>query len=130
MSGGKCLVLLALVTFSACAAQRVPDTLVDVWRTRAPGYEDRFFEIRSDSLIFGTGGEASSSYPLQAVHVQTLSNGSVRCVFRYSLRQGDSAQLRVQLDPGPPPALHLGSRKETWYREKDATWLAKRKKKS
>ena len=33
----------------------VPDDLIGVWETTAPTYADRFFEIKTDEVIFGTG---------------------------------------------------------------------------
>lgn len=119
-SGLLCLVL------GACAEQRVPDALIDVWRTRAPGYEDRFLEVRADSIVFGTGGHGDTSHLLEAVEVEESADGRVHCLLRYQLHGGGSAALRLVLEAGPPETLHFENREEPWQRERDATWLAKR----
>ena len=126
MPGRRALAAIVCVALVACAEQRVPDALVDVWRTRAPGYEDRTLEVRADSVVFGTGGHATTGHALAGVEVEAAPDGRVRCVLHYALHAGGTAELRLLLTPGPPATLRFENRKEIWHREKDATWLAKR----
>jgi hypothetical protein len=124
---GRAAAALLWLALAACAEQRVPDALVDVWRTRAPDYQDRTLEVRPDSVVFGTGGHATTGHPISEVEVEEAPDGRVGCILHYALHGGGTAQLRLLLDPGPPATLRLENRKETWHREKDATWLARRK---
>ena len=49
------VVLTAVIGFQCKQAATVPDSLVGVWETAAPRYADRFFEIKKNHIIFGTG---------------------------------------------------------------------------
>jgi hypothetical protein len=114
-----------LVLLAACAEQRVPTELIDVWRTQASGYEDRFLEVRADAVLFGTGKGTSTGYRLDRVLVEPDGKGRVHCTLRYRLDEGGVAQLRLVLEPGPPSTLRIENREETWHREAEAAWLAK-----
>jgi hypothetical protein len=126
MPGARALAAMLWVALAACAEQRVPDALVDVWRTRAPGYEDRSLEVRADSVVFGTGEHATAAHALAGVEVETEPDGLLRCALHYALHDGDTAELRLRLEPGPPATLRFENREELWHREKDASWLASR----
>jgi hypothetical protein len=69
----KVLVILCLVLLSVCQCNRkatAPDHLMGVWETTAPDYADRFFEIKSDEVIFGTGEGKFDSYPITKVKIE------------------------------------------------------------
>jgi hypothetical protein len=56
-----------LVTLATCRARNenlVPEHLQGVWSTSAPGYADRYIEIRNDMIIFGTGGDTFELHAL------------------------------------------------------------------
>jgi hypothetical protein len=126
MPSAKALAAMLWMALAACAEQRLPDALVDVWRTRAPGYEDRFLEVRADSVRFGTGQHATTAHALAGVEVETEPGGRVRGVLNYALHDGATAELRLILEPGPPATLRFENREELWHRERDASWLATR----
>ena len=123
---GRALAALVSIVLAGCAEQRVPAALIDVWRTRTPGYEDRTLEVRPDSIVFGTGGMTTTGHHLTKVEVAEGSHGRVACVLYYALHGEGTAQIQLLLDTGPPAVLRLANRKEIWEREKDATWLAER----
>lgn len=117
MSGWARFAAVAFAALVGCAAEPVPDALLGVWRTAAPGYGDRFLRVASDSVAFGTGGDGSSSHLLEDVEVTPLGEGRLRCVLHYALRDGAAAQLRLVLEPGPPPTLRFENREEAWHRD-------------
>jgi hypothetical protein len=123
---GRSLLVLASIALAACAEQRVPDALIDVWRTSTPGYEDRTLEVRADSVVFGTGGETTTGHPLTGVEVEVTRDGRLACTLHYALHGEGAAELRLMLDPRPPATLRLANRKEVWQRERESTWLAGR----
>jgi hypothetical protein len=124
VSGAKVVAAMGWMALAACAEQRAPDALVDVWRTRAPGYEDRFLEVRADSIRFGTGQHDTAAHAFADVEVETEPGGRVRGVLSYALYDGATAELRLILEPGPPETLRFENREERWHRERDANWLA------
>ena len=44
-----------------------PEDLIGVWETSAPKYEDRFFEIKKDEIVFGTGQGTLDSHAIKKV---------------------------------------------------------------
>ena len=57
-------------TFFACHTGKnttVPDDLVGIWRTSAPKYADRFFEITKDSIIFAIGEGNADIHPIEDI---------------------------------------------------------------
>lgn len=69
------LAVLAIgVCFFGCQSEReeaVPDELIGVWKTSAPGYEDNFLELRQDEIVFGAGPAESninSIYRVETAH--------------------------------------------------------------
>ncbi|MDQ7844493.1 MAG: hypothetical protein QN141_12110 [Armatimonadota bacterium] len=71
MSRVTAAVAVVLVALTAgCGTRRsstVPEELVGVWRTPTPPYADRYFELRPDAIVFGTGEGGSSSHPIDRV---------------------------------------------------------------
>ncbi|MFQ5897231.1 MAG: hypothetical protein ACE5JN_03200 [Candidatus Methylomirabilia bacterium] len=68
MKSSRIIVAVAiLTTLSGCQFGQhttVPDDLIGVWKTSAPKYADRFFEITKDTIIFGTGNGNTTVHPI------------------------------------------------------------------
>jgi uncharacterized lipoprotein YehR (DUF1307 family) len=67
------VVLIYLIVLSACQCGRkttVPGDLIGVWKTTAPTYADRFFEIKTDKVIFGTGEGKFDTYPITKIKTE------------------------------------------------------------
>ncbi len=48
----------------------VPGDLIGVWKTTAPTYADRFFEIKTDEVIFGTGDGNFDTYAITRIEIE------------------------------------------------------------
>jgi hypothetical protein len=74
MKREKILVLiLCLVLLFACQRSgkaTAPVELIGVWKTTAPAYADRFFEIKTDEVIFGTGEGNFDTYPIAKIKTE------------------------------------------------------------
>ncbi len=70
----KVLVLVLCVGLLAvCQCSRkptAPDHLIGVWETTAPAYADRFFEINTNEVIFGTGEGMFDTYPITRIKME------------------------------------------------------------
>jgi len=67
------VIIFCLIVLSICQCGRkttVPEDLIGVWRTMAPTYADRFFEIKTDEVIFGTGEEKFDTYPITKIKIE------------------------------------------------------------
>jgi hypothetical protein len=61
------IVIICFMVLAACqrgGKAAVPDELIGVWETTTSAYADRFFEIKTDEIIFGTGEETFDTYPI------------------------------------------------------------------
>lgn len=117
LASGVALGALALLACGRVAIE--PPDLVGVWRTDTPTHRDRRLEIQPDWIVFGTGGEASSSYPRDGIEVEPASGGGLLCSLYYRDAEGARTQVRLVYQPGPPETLRFQNRAELWVREAD-----------
>jgi len=52
----------------------VPGDLIGVWKTTAPTYADRFFEIKTDEVIFGIGEGNFDTYAITRIEIEKDAN--------------------------------------------------------
>lgn len=61
----------ALVILIGCHAAEIdglPEGMVGIWKTSAPKYADRFFELKENDLVsFGTGEGLTQIHPISSV---------------------------------------------------------------
>jgi hypothetical protein len=117
--------LILTVVLAACSAgesEILPPEALQVWRTDAPGYRDRSFELRDGWVVFGTGYYTHSIHAIDSVEVDAETE-TVRLEVAYRADDGESVPLRLVFTPGDPPALRIGSRSDVWVPEAHARWL-------
>jgi len=67
-------VLSICVSFLGCSSESektVPDALIGVWKTSAPGYEDNSLSLKKDAILFGVGKgkfTVNSVFKVETVH--------------------------------------------------------------
>ncbi len=108
--------LFALV---GCGSDPLPDDLIQVWRNPAQGYSDRYFEVREDLIIFGTGAHSSKMHSIERVRSQRVGE-TTELTIEYRADDGETVPLNLVHTPGNPPHLRIGSRKDQWIPEKYA----------
>jgi hypothetical protein len=71
MKSVRFFAVLALSTLLiACGTKKhptLPEELVGVWKTSAPKYADRYFELQRNTIIFGTGEGTTSTHLIDSV---------------------------------------------------------------
>jgi hypothetical protein len=103
--------------------QPVPAELMGIWRTSAPAYRDRIFEVRDRWVVFGTGAHLRAIYEIEGVESHTEPGGQVRHILHYWTEEGDRLSVQLIFRPGRKDSLRIGHRNETWVRQRDADWL-------
>ncbi len=111
--------LFALV---GCGSDPLPDDLIQVWRNPAPGYRDRYFEIREGSIIFGTGAYSFEMHSIERVRSRRVGK-TTEITIGYRANDGETVPVNLVHTPGRPPHLRIGSRPDQWIPEQYATWL-------
>lgn len=112
--------LVALAVFTGCAEAPPVSTqdLEGIWRTDSASHRDRFFEVRSEAVIFGRGKyKGFDYYPLVRAELVGAPAGRLRR-FRLFYREedGEIGELEVALESGREPRLRFGRRDDWWKR--------------
>jgi len=116
--------VLLLVACAEAPSEPLPGDLFQVWRTQAPGYRDRYFELRDGWVVFGTGRYTSALHAIQKV-TSDAEAGSTRYTIEYRADDGETLPLEILYTPGNPATLHVGLQPDAWIPETHARWLEK-----
>ena len=113
------LVLLLVGAVSGCRGallESVPDELVGVWKTTSPRYEDRFFEISEDLIVFGTGGRNTEAHPILSIR-EALEDERLLYAISYESAEGEEYGFFFYYDPA-------GSGVIRFKNQQDMAWTA------
>jgi len=112
----KWVVIVALILIGASIFvfypgknMNIPLNLIGKWTTSAPRYQDRFFEITKETLIYGLGGEKIDVYLISSIEESLEKNNRLYTInykntdglkftqsFYYHPENGGSIQLKHQ----------------------------------
>ena len=113
------LVFFLVGAFSGCRVARlesVPDELVGVWKTTSPRYQDRFFEISEDLVVFGTGGRNTEAHPIVSIS-EALEDERLLYAISYESAEGEESEFSFYYDPA-------GSGVIRFKNQQDMAWTA------
>ncbi len=113
---------LLLFALAGCGSDPLPRELIQVWRNPAPGYSDRYFEVREASITFGTGAGTLRRHFIESVQSEQVGS-TTELTIVYRMDDGETAPLTLVHTPGSPPYLQIGARKDQWIPEQYADWL-------
>ena len=124
-----CVLVAAAALWMGCGASPpsdpLPSDLLGTWRTEAPGYRDRHFELRPEWVIFGTSRYTAAMHPIE--HVRVTPDGSTtRVLIAYRTDDGALLELPLEWTPGDPQRLRIGRRRDVWVPEARAHWLSEK----
>jgi len=95
------LAVLALCTLMlGCGTKQystLPDELVGVWNTAAPKYADRYFVLKKDLIIIGTGGGTTSRHIIE--HVEKTREGGQTFYTIFYMEDGTRYQWSFYYNP-------------------------------
>ena len=110
------VIIFCLIVLSICQCGRkttVPEDLIGVWRTMAPTYADRFFEIRADEVIFGTGEEKFDTYPITKIKIEKdREEQGTLYVICYKNIVGQEYKFSFYYDPANQGTIRFKNQKE------------------
>ena len=123
MKTGRIFVVLTyLMVLFACQCGKkttVPGDLIGVWKTTAPTYADRFFEIKTDEVIFGTGEGSFDTYPISKIKSEKdpREQGTL-CTLYYKNIEGQEYKFSFYYDPANPGTIRFKNQQEIiWAKE-------------
>jgi hypothetical protein len=108
--------VLALMTLLSCSRAPAPaGQLIGVWKTDDPKYADRFFEITRENIIFGTGGDSSSTHRIVDLE-QEQEDGAVLYAIHYLNEDGQEYKLALRYIPSTGAVRFGNQRQFEWTR--------------
>jgi hypothetical protein len=109
------LIIIYLFMLFACQSGRntpVQD-LLGVWRTTAPAYADRFFEIKTDEVIFGTAEGKFDTYPITKIKIEQDPNEKgTLYVICYKNIEGQEYKFSFYYDPANQGTIRFKNQKQ------------------
>jgi hypothetical protein len=128
MKGRKGLVVLILILSLSpfqCgrkATISIPEELIGVWKTTAPPYADRFFEIKTDEVVFGTGEETFDTYPITKIKTEKdPKEQRTLYTLYYRSIEGQEYQFSFYYDPENHGTIRFKNQKEMAWTKKEAS---------
>ncbi len=104
------------MVLSACQCGRqatVPHDLIGVWETTEPAYADRFFEIKTDEIVFGTGDQKFGVYPISKIKVEKdrEERGTLHTIW-YRDVEGQEYKFSFYHDPANQGTIRFKNQKK------------------
>jgi hypothetical protein len=113
------IILLVFFAFQCGKKPTVPDDLIGVWKTSTPQYEDRFFEIKKDEIIFGTGEGNSDTHRINNIEMEKIRGVESRLyTIHYKNLEGQECKFSFYYDPTKRGVIRFKNQeKMVWTRE-------------
>ncbi len=91
-----------------------------VWRTRSPDYENRFFEISEDLIVFGTGGGNRETYSISSIREAPDDNGLLYTLSYYATAGEDKHGFFFYYDAAGGGVIRFKNQQEmAWTTARD-----------
>jgi hypothetical protein len=110
-----------LATLAGCQPEKnsaILEPLLGVWTTPHPKYADRYFEIRSDAIIFGHGGENFEVHALADIDF-TRDEETTLYTITHLNHHGQRFTFAFYYDPANNGAIRFKNQKDiVWTKER------------
>jgi hypothetical protein len=114
------IIMTCLILSTACQGGKkpaVPDGLIGVWKTTTPPYDDRFLEIKTNEIIFGTGEDQFDTYPVTKIKIEKASQETFYTIC-YKNAEGQEYHFSFYYDPANHGTLRIKNQKAmVWTKE-------------
>jgi hypothetical protein len=116
------VILLFFILFYGCQCGKkgtLPDDLIGVWKTSAPQYADRFFEIKKDEIIFGTGEGSLKSNAIINIETEKVRGEETSLyTIQYKDQEGERYTFSFYYDPVKSGVIRFKNQTQiAWTRE-------------
>jgi hypothetical protein len=112
--------LSIVICFFGCRSEKdetIPDALIGVWTTSAPGYEDNSLEIGNDEILFGVGhSESSSNHMYKVETVRQADAKTTLITIFYTDEDGKDNASSLYYDQTPPGSIRFKNQMQIEWR--------------
>lgn len=116
------LVAVLIFVFFPKKNKDVPENLIGKWTTLAPGYQDRFFEITKETLVYGLGGDKEDVYFISSVE-ESLEGNNILYIVSYKNTDGLAFTRSFYYHPENGGAIQFKHQEHIeWRKTKDAAF--------
>ena len=119
------IIIICLMVLSVCQCGRkttIPEDLIGVWETTAPTYADRFFEITTRDVIFGTGENTSDTYPITKIKIEKDPvEQKTLYIICYKNMEGQEYKFSFYYDSANQGTIRFKNQKEMVWTKKTAS---------
>jgi hypothetical protein len=113
-------IILAVLAIFACSfgcqsekEKAIPDALIGVWKTSAPGYENNSLELRKDEILFGVGrSEFSANSIFKVKTVRPDGERTSLITIYYTDGEGKDNAVSIYYDQTPPGSIRFKNQKQ------------------
>jgi hypothetical protein len=116
-----CLVLIAVFYMSKEPSddiQNIPEGIFGEWETTNSKYEDRYFNITPDKVVFGIGEDNEAVYTLVGIQRKTEA-GQTLFTATFEGNNGNSYEQSFYYENNASPILRFKNQKEIEWRKSD-----------
>ena len=116
------MVFLFLIISLGCGAKitSVPESLVGIWRTGAPNYADRFFELRKNEVVFQIGEGKFDTHRISKIEKEeSRKEKRMLYIIYYKGEGGDETKFLFYHYPEEMGVIRFKNQQEmVWTKEK------------
>ncbi len=84
-------ILFSILFGCQCRKTTAPEDLIGMWKTSAPQYDDRFFEMKKDEIVFETGQGTFDAHVIKKVETGK-ARGEERILYTISYRNQEGVE--------------------------------------
>ena len=92
--------------------------MIGAWKTAAPLYTDRFFEIKKDEIVFGTGEGRFNTNAIISIEAEKMRGEETSLyTIHYKDQEGEKYTFSFHYDPAMNGVIRLKNQKQfAWTR--------------
>lgn len=124
-------VLAIFVCFFGCGShseesETIPDALIGVWKTSAPGYEDNSLVLRKDEILFGVG---PSEYSVNSIFKVTTARQpgekAALITIYYTDEEGKDNASSIYYDQARPGSIRFKNQMQIEWKlfDRGSVWI-------
>lgn len=116
-----CLVLIAVfytLKGPSDGIQEIPEGIFGKWQTTSSKYEDRYFNITPDKVVFGVGKGNEAVYTLAGIQRNTEADPTLFTV-TFEDNNGNSYEQSFYYENSASPVLRFKNQNEIQWRKND-----------
>ncbi len=118
---GVLIILMVFFVWQCGKIKEAPDDLIGIWKTTAPKYADRSFEIKKDAITFEIGGGNFEDYAIKYIKTEKARDErSTLYTIHYKDEAGEEYTFAFYFYPEEGGVIRFKNQKQiVWTKGRD-----------